>query len=489
MQVDPLTVWGGIKGGRVPLAVWSDTWPTCFKSPLDKGMIDTPWRTIPQSYPREPHNRYDFEKMLWEAQDYPVPLHAVAIPCPNRTASAPFDNRTCPPNGVVPALHVKYVHQSNCDTNARNTITVTFSSNVPLARQCQHPCLGQAEITLSGLSGYSMPWATGSLTPPIEYLSKKPDGEEGRFAWAASLVPNELNPVTGTRLTATKSPYVQLYDLNASGAAGPTGLFGQGAAMDPTTGNLVFSIRGCNVMIPGKNYSLNFTIMNGPSAQESPPDIHFEVSGAQMNSGYETGLSVAAGDHTGRHLGAACYAISGSCYNIRLATHVYIDKPNGIPDGGHAPLLIVHPGEFANWKLTFGSCRTDNAQYACGKEPAVSARGASSFAKERDAELIIDFRLGLKSSNTWWVDIHNNTKGNYTSIRSKRYIWLKFPITIQPTGDKITFSVEGRTEGSKLKQYPYKGMANCSDGQQRGEDPAHGAPGAYYSCRNFDKPA
>jgi len=54
MVVDAMTVHGGIQGSRVPLAVWSDTWPKCFKSPVSKGLTDSVWRDLLQTHPRKP---------------------------------------------------------------------------------------------------------------------------------------------------------------------------------------------------------------------------------------------------------------------------------------------------------------------------------------------------------------------------------------------------------------------------------------------------
>jgi len=109
----------------------------------------------------------------------------VAIPCPNSNAIAPFDSRTCNPNGIVPAMRTKYVHQSSCEPRAKNSITVTFSSNAPLTKQCQHPCLEQAKITIKGLSWYSMDWALGQLELLVEYLNENPNEDN---AWAHSML-------------------------------------------------------------------------------------------------------------------------------------------------------------------------------------------------------------------------------------------------------------------------------------------------------------
>ena len=477
--LDADAVHGGIKGGRVPLAIWSDTWPTCFKDPVAKGISKDVWRVLPQTYPRKPWNRYDLETTMWLPQDYPVPFHAVGIACPNHTAPSAFDSRECPENGIVPAMNIKYVYQSNCEPGARNTITVTFASNVPLGKTCQHPCLPDAKITLRGLKGFSMDWATGSLTPESEY------GVGRKNAWAASL----------------RREVVEIEDVDASGAAGDDGLFGKTAdfeVLPAGEGEIIFSLQDCQYMLPGRNYSVKFNIMNGQSVQDSPPDIYVEVSATGIEGGYERGASIGnplarlidVEPRDGRHLGAACYEADG-CHNVRLATSVYIDKPKGVPDGAHQPLLIVYPGEFSEFKLYFGI-----PQPACGqtldvgscKSPSESAARASSQEGERDAEIILEFKLGDWASNTRKLSIHDNTKGNYTKIRSKRYIWLKFPITVEPTGDKVQFQIEGVDANSRLERYPYRGEAVCSDGMRNDTDPPHGAPNAEYKCsQGFNK--
>ena len=105
---------------------------------------------------------------------------------------------------------------------------------------------------------------------------------------------------------------------------------------------------------------------------------------------------------------------------------------------------------------------------------------------ENEAELVFDFKLGIRESNDIWVDIHNNTKGNYTTIRSKRYFWLKLPVTIEPTSDTVQFQVEGLDDDSRLKQYPYTGVAKCSTGMLSVADPLDGANGSHYACRGGD---
>jgi hypothetical protein len=481
MIVNATEVHGGIKGGRVPLAIWSDTWPTCFKDPVSTGISQNTWRNLPQTYPREPRNRYDFEKTFWLPQDYPVPFHSVAIACPNHTADDAFDSRECPANGIVPAMGVKYVSQSSCARLAKNTITVTFASNVPLAKTCQHPCLPNAKITIRGLKGLSKDWAMGELGTQAEY------DVGGVLEWAADLLPSHL------------PRRVKIEDVNGSGAAGVNGLFGPHAdfIMDSGEGQVIFSIESCQYMVPGRNYSLKFNIMNGPSVQESPPDIYIDVNADGIDAGYNRGPSIghpdpwpnlmAVATNAGRHLGAACYD-AGGCHNVRLAKSVYIDKPKGVPDGGHQPLLIVFPGEFSSFTLYFGSCRSntcsipDKPAEIARKSPSDSANAASSQQGERDAEIILEFKLGDWNSNELKLSIHNNTKGNYTKLRSKRYFWMRFPITIEPTGDTVKFQVEGVDTGSRMRNYAYTGVAVCSDGMRSDTDPPEGAPNSGYKC-------
>jgi len=524
MIVNATEVHGGIKGGRVPLAIWSDTWPTCFKDPVSTGISKNTWRIFPQTYPRKPRNRYDYETTLWLPQDYPVPFHAVAIACPNRTAGDAFDRRECPANGIVPAMGVKYVSQSSCTPGAKNTITVTFASNVPLAKTCQHPCLPEAKITIRGLKGFSEDWANGMLfqdpKPPVMPCSTAAECRDFCYTNRVSCPEYEEAtsdpPFSGGKLQWARhllDGQVKIEDVNGSGAAGDKGLFGEYAefafrsnrvpGMVSGEGAVIFTIRDCQYMLPGRNYSVKFDIMNGPLVQESPPDIYIDVSAEGIDAGYSRGPSIgnpdpwpnlmAVATNDGRHLGAACYDAGADvlgirCHNVRLSKSVYIDKPKGLPDGGHQPLLIVFPGDFSDFKLYFGSCRGNSCSVPgkpaeiARRDPRDSAKDASSQEGEQDAEIVLEFKLGDWDSNNLQLSIHNNTKGNYTNFRSKRYFWIRLPITIEPTGDKVKFQVEGVDQGSRMNKYPYRGEAECSDGMRNDQDPPEGAPNSGYKC-------
>ena len=140
-------------------------------------------------------------------------------------------------------------------------------------------------------------------------------------------------------------------------------------------------------------------------------------------------------------------------------------------------------GSMVSTSLTFGSC---NSGCSVAGKPAeikksdifASRDAASSQEGSREAELIWDFTLG------------SDTKiQSEATPRSKRYFWMKLPITIEPTGEKVKFQVEGLDTGS-LKERPYTGMADCSDGIQRSGDPAHGVFNALYTpynCLRFNQ--
>jgi len=281
---------------------------------------------------------------------------------------------------------------------------------------------------------------------------------------------------------------LKIEDNDASGGAGEEGLFGATGNWLQAKSSMVVEIAECKFMVPGRNYSFSFIVKNGLTIQDSPADMHIEVSAAAITGGYTVGDSQSfiatkplapdwdptwrvVPDSSGRHNkdssgaqgllskprpGGSCYDSGGVCKSVRLATMVYVDKPKGVPDGRHQPLLIVWPGQFHNVLLSF-------------KGP--SGAVASSQAGQTSAQIEFDFELGEVDANRralngtgYWVDIHNNTMGNYTRLRSKRYIWLKFPTTIIPSASSVSFTVTGMEANSALSATPYSGVAKCSTG-------------------------
>jgi len=305
LDYDQATI-GGIERAARPLAIYTDTWPRCFKELDGNG-------------------------------DLRAPFHQLSVKCPcdvdlGDVGATP--RLTCEtPGGIVPTMKYTKVAQSECQPKTVNTITVTLNSNVPLGATCARPCFSGATITVRGFLG----------TDPDMYLT--PEIFRCLVGRTDSCDVN-LKEVRGGAITlGDKTGIFQstaTFTRNDGGATGGTGV-----AQDLPSGKLILAFEANQVMIPGNDYVFTFQIINGVGNQVSP-FIYTEVGGAlRLNDGYPGTVIDSITDGL---TGPACYQDGNSCKNVRLSLSQEATKSITSP-----PMSINPLGNFTGLTVSYGA--------------------------------------------------------------------------------------------------------------------------------------
>ncbi|KAJ1473178.1 hypothetical protein T484DRAFT_1837487, partial [Baffinella frigidus] len=170
-------VYGGIRGARAPMAIFSQTYPACLAAEGNT-----------------------FPRMRMDA-------------CLNET-DAP-NVGTCSAAGIVPVMDTPRMGQSTCTLGARNTLTVTLVSNVNLAVKCYAPCYPLATLTLLGLTGVKFNATTTTQTVTLKDVDTGAAGEEGIFGTSMTLNANGIGDLSlvNDRVMVAGKKYVFSFEV------------------------------------------------------------------------------------------------------------------------------------------------------------------------------------------------------------------------------------------------------------------------------------